>query len=70
MTAVENEIPDVNSLVKKTNFNTKVTEIERKIPDVSSLVKKQTIMDRLIHGYQKDYLMKKLVLLVGLHVYL
>ena len=31
---------DVRSLVKKTNFNTKVTEIEDKIPDVSSLVKK------------------------------
>ena len=27
-------------LVKKTDFNTKVTEIESKIPDVSSLVKK------------------------------
>ena len=26
--------------LKKTNFNTKVTEIEGKIPDVSSLVKK------------------------------
>ena len=27
-------------MVKKTDFNTKVTEIEGKIPDVSSLVKK------------------------------
>ena len=26
--------------LKKTDFNTKVTEIEGKIPDVSSLVKK------------------------------
>ena len=41
LTAVENKIPDVNSLVKKTtDFNTKVTEIEGKTPDVSSLVKK------------------------------
>ena len=40
MTAVENKIPDGGSLVKKTDFNTKVTEIEGKIPDVSSLVKK------------------------------
>ena len=31
---------DVSSLVKKTDFNTTVTEIEGKIPDVSSLVKK------------------------------
>ena len=37
---VKNKIPDVSSLVKKTDFNTKVTEIEGKIPDVSSLVKK------------------------------
>ena len=55
MTAVENKIPDVSSLVKKTEFNTKVTEIEskiglattsaltaveNKIPDVSSLITK------------------------------
>ena len=39
LTAAENKIPDVNSLVKKTDFNIKVTEIEGKIPDVSSLVK-------------------------------
>ena len=37
MTAVENKIPDVSSLVKKTDFNTKVTEIEGKIPSISSL---------------------------------
>ena len=30
----------VSSLIKKTDFKTKVTEIEGKIPDVSSLVKK------------------------------
>ena len=33
-------MPDVRSLVKKTDFNTKVTAIECKMPDVSSLVKK------------------------------
>ena len=37
MTAVENKITDGSSLVKKTEFNTKVTEIEGKIPEVSSL---------------------------------
>ena len=37
MTAVENEIPDVSSLIKKTEFNTKVTEIESKIPIISGL---------------------------------
>ena len=40
LTAMENKIPDVSSLVKKTDFNTKVTDIEGKIPDTSSLVKK------------------------------
>ena len=40
MTTVKNKIPDVSSLVKKTDFNNKVTEIEGKIPDISSLVKK------------------------------
>ena len=31
MTAVENRIPNVSSLVKKTNYNTKISEIEGKI---------------------------------------
>ena len=39
-------MPDVTSLVKKTNFNTKVTEIEGKTPDVSSLLTKQTILQK------------------------
>ena len=33
MTAVENEIPDTSNLVKKTDYNTKVTEIEKKLTD-------------------------------------
>ena len=32
--------------LKKTDFNTKVTEIEGKIPDVSSLVKKKQTMQQ------------------------
>ena len=31
------KIPDIGSLVKKTNFNTKVTEIEGKIPSITGL---------------------------------
>ena len=46
LTIVENEIPDVSSLVKKTDFNTKVTEMEGKISEVSSLVKKQTMLQK------------------------
>ena len=33
MTAVENKIPDISSLVKKTDYNTKISEIEHKISD-------------------------------------
>ena len=33
LTAVESKIPDVSSLVKKTNYNTKITEIEKKLTD-------------------------------------
>ena len=31
LTTVENKIPDVSSLVKKTDYNTKITEIENKL---------------------------------------
>ena len=33
LTTVENKIPDVSSLVKKTDYNTKVTETENKLND-------------------------------------
>ena len=33
LTAVENKIPRVSSLVKKTDCNTKITEIEKKFTD-------------------------------------
>ena len=35
LTTVENKTPDVSNLVKKTDYNTKVSEIERKIVDRS-----------------------------------
>ena len=31
LTAVENEIPNVSNLVKKTDYNTKISETENKI---------------------------------------
>ena len=37
------KIPDVINLVKKTDFNTKVTEIEGKIPDISGLPTKSAL---------------------------
>ena len=33
LTTVQNKIPDVSSLVKKTDYNTKITEIEKKVTD-------------------------------------
>ena len=33
LTAVENKIPDISSLVKKTDYNTKITELEKKLID-------------------------------------
>ena len=37
LTAVENKIPDANSLVKKTDLNAKIALIENKIPNISGL---------------------------------
>ena len=33
LTAVENKIPNISSLVKKTYYNTKITEIEKNLTD-------------------------------------
>ena len=37
MAAVENKIPDVISLVKKTDFNANIMEVEGKIPSITGL---------------------------------
>ena len=37
LTAVENKIPNVTSFVKKTDFDSKITEVEGKIPNISGL---------------------------------
>ena len=37
LTAVENQIPDISSLVKKTDLNAKLTDIEDKIPSITGL---------------------------------
>ena len=34
---LENKIPDTSGLVKKTDYNAKITEIEGKIPSISGL---------------------------------
>ena len=40
---IENKITDTSVLVKKTDYNTKITEIQDKIPDVSSLATKPAL---------------------------
>ena len=40
---MEKKIPYTSGLVKKTDYNTKVTEIEGKIPDVSNLARKAAL---------------------------
>ena len=40
---LENKIPDTGGPVKKTDYNSKITEIEGKIPDVSSLATKTAL---------------------------
>ena len=40
---LKNKIPDTSGLVKKIDYNTKITEIESKIPDVSSLATKTAL---------------------------
>ena len=39
----ENKIPDNSGLVKKTNYDAKITDIEGKIPDVSNLATKTAL---------------------------
>ena len=38
LTTLENKIPDVNSLVEKTDYNTKVAEIDGKIAKTKNLL--------------------------------
>ena len=35
LTAVENKIPDVSSLLKKTDYDTKISEIENEVSDLN-----------------------------------
>ena len=41
-TELENKIPDTSNLVKKTDYNTKITKLE-KIPDISNLAAKAAL---------------------------
>ena len=40
---LENKVPDTNGLVKKTDYNTKITEIEGEIPNVSNFAAKTAL---------------------------
>ena len=40
---LENKIPDTSNLVKKSDYNTEITEIEGKVPDISNLATKTAL---------------------------
>ena len=40
---LKNKIPETVDLVRKTDYNAKITELENKIPDVSSLATKTAL---------------------------
>ena len=41
---IENKIPETSDLIKKTDYNTKITEMESKIPGVSNLATKYLML--------------------------
>ena len=43
MDTVENKIPDTRGLLKKTDYNAKITDLENKIPDISNLATKTAL---------------------------
>ena len=47
LTAVENKIQNVSGLVKKTDFNTKVTEIEGKLPSIGGLATNSAVENKI-----------------------
>ena len=40
---LEKKIPDTSGLVKKTDYNAKITDMEGKIPDISNLATKTAL---------------------------
>ena len=40
---VEKKIPDISDLIKKTDFNTKITEVEGKIPSITGLATRSAL---------------------------
>ena len=44
LSIIENKIPETSDLIKKTDYNTKITEIESKIPGVSNLATKYLML--------------------------
>ena len=60
------KIPDISALVKKTDYNAKITETENKIPDICSLAKKTDYDVKITENDIKNLLiiiMKNILLL-------
>ena len=43
MTTIENKLPDTSGLVKKTDYNTNITDLENTIPNISHLATKTAL---------------------------
>ena len=71
LTAVENKILDVSSLVKKTDFNTKVTKVGGKVPDFSSFdyateitsIKNDYVTNAALNARHRDLIKKQNLIL-------
>ena len=63
---LEMKTPDISALVKKTDYNAKITETENKIPDICSLAKKTDYDVKITENEIKNLLiiiMKNILLL-------
>ena len=54
-TTVENKIPNVSHLVKKTNYNTKISEIEKKLVLIIMI---NVLLRQSLISLQKKFLMQ------------
>ena len=64
---MKNKIPDTSNLVKKTDYNTKITELENKIPSISNLVKilkefkEKQILKEKLQKSKRNLLIKSMI---------
>ena len=65
-TELKNKIPNTIDLIKKADYNTKITEIDDKIPDVSSLATKTVLTTVENKMPNVSNLVKKIIMILKL----